>query len=324
MTELFATTGDAFARLTVEGGEGRVTLSAVGSGARCLAVDSRDPRNVYAGSGEGMIKSGDGGRSWANTRLEGDVFSVAVSPADGVVYAGTEPSALFRSDDGGEGWEELSALRELPSAPTWSFPPRPWTSHVRWVAPSPHEPGRLIVGIELGGLMLSEDGGRSWLDHRPGAQPDVHALTWHPRVEGRAYEAGGGGAAWSRDGGRSWEPADAGRDRHYTWALAVDPDDPDRWYVSANPGPMQAHRPGNAEAWVYLWDGEGPWRPLGDGLPEPLDSMPYALATSGAAVFAGLLDGRLYMSDDRGESWDELALSGDPLERILALAVVSS
>jgi hypothetical protein len=51
------------------------------------------------------------------------VFSVAVSAAEGAVYAGTEPSALFRSDDGGETWRELTALLELPSRPTWSFPP---------------------------------------------------------------------------------------------------------------------------------------------------------------------------------------------------------
>src|SRR5919197_517626 len=104
---------------------------------------------------------------------------------------------LFRSRDSGETWVELEALRRLPSAPTWSFPPRPWTSHVRWVAPCPHDPGLLLVGIELGGLMRSEDGGRTWSDHRPGAQRDVHALAWHPSAPGRAYEAGGGGAAFA-------------------------------------------------------------------------------------------------------------------------------
>ena len=63
-----------------------------------------------------------------------DYSSVAVSAVDGAVYAGTEPSRLFRSDDRGESWRELKALLELPSRPRWSFPPRPWTSHVRWIA----------------------------------------------------------------------------------------------------------------------------------------------------------------------------------------------
>jgi photosystem II stability/assembly factor-like uncharacterized protein len=249
-----------------------------------------------------------------NVLLEGDVFSLAVGP-DGAVYAGTEPSALFRSDDDGRTWRELAGLLELPSRPTWSFPPRPWTSHVRWIAPSPHEPDLLLAGIELGGLMLSEDGGATWADHRPGAQRDVHSLAWHPVVEGRAYEAGGGGAAWSFDGGQTWAPADAGRDRHYTWAVAVDPDDPDRWYVSASTGPFAAHRGGDAQARVYCWEGSGPWREL-----RAFDAMPYALAIAEGRLVAGLADGRLAASADRGETWDQVPLSGDELPGVLALA----
>src|SRR6267142_2847710 len=87
------------------------------------------------------------------------------------------------------------ARLDLPSRPSWSFPPRPWTSHVRWIAPSPHDADLLLLGIELGGLMRSTDGGATWQDHRPGAQPDVHSLAWHPRIPGHAYEAGGRGAA---------------------------------------------------------------------------------------------------------------------------------
>jgi photosystem II stability/assembly factor-like uncharacterized protein len=231
---------------------------------------------------------------------------------------------LFRSADRGETWEELAALRELPSAPTWSFPPRPWTSHVRWIAPSPHDAAVLLVGIELGGLMRTEDGGSTWADHAPGAQKDVHSLAWHPSIEGRAYEAGGGGSAWSVDGGRTWRAADEGRDRHYTWAVAADPDDPDRWFVSASPGPFQAHRRGRAEAYVYRWEGDGPWERLDGGLPQPLDAMPYAFAFGGETFFAGLSDGRIYASGDRGESWEQLLPAGDPLERVTALVEIAA
>src|SRR5919204_2294093 len=146
---------------------------------------------IYAGLREGGVRRTlDAGRSWLDCALpEPGVFSLAVSAADGAIYVGTEPSRLFRSDDRGESWRELDALLELPSRPHWSFPPRPWTSHVRWIAPSPHDAHLLLVGIELGGLMRSTDGGETWQDHRPGAQPDVHSLAWHPSVPGRAYEA---------------------------------------------------------------------------------------------------------------------------------------
>jgi photosystem II stability/assembly factor-like uncharacterized protein len=321
VARLYASTGDGFARLDERNGVWRVELSLAGSGAQCVAVDAGDADVVYAGLRDGGVwRTSDGGRTWVDCALPTQgIFSVAVSPVDGAVYAGTEPSALFRSDDGCRSWGELTALLELPSRPTWSFPPRPWTSHVRWIAPNPHDGDLLLVGIELGGLMRSSDRGGSWQDHRPGAQRDVHSLAWHPRLEGRAYEAGGGGAAWSNDGGETWQSADAGRDRHYTWALAVDPDDANAWYVSASTGPFAAHGGADPQARIYAWR-DGTWRPLAGGLPEPLPAMPYALVATEGRLFAGLADGQLWETTDRGESWQACALEGDRLTRLNALA----
>jgi hypothetical protein len=320
MTRVLLTTGERFVRLAERRGSWEQSVALEGSGAQCLAADPSEPERVFVGSrGSGLLASGDGGRTWRDAGLpERDVFSVAVSSADGAVYAGTEPSRLFRSDDHGESWTELTALQRIPSRPDWSFPPRPWTSHVRWIAPHPRRPERLLVGIELGGLMYSDDRGETFEDHRPGAQRDVHGLVWHPRAPGRAYEAAGGGAAWTADGGRTWEPADAGRDRHYCWAVAPDPEDPDRWYVSAAPGPREAHGGGRAGAHLYRWEGKGPWRRLEGGLPQPLESLPYALVATAAGIFAGLGDGRILRSQDRGETWSSQPAE---VEAITALVV---
>ncbi|HEY7257685.1 MAG TPA: hypothetical protein VH459_01385 [Gaiellales bacterium] len=322
MARLYAATGDGIAALTERAGEWTVDWLLHEPEAACLAVDPADPDTVYAGLNDGGLRrSADGGRSWVDCRLpEPGVFSVAVSPADGAVYAGTEPSRLFRSDDGGKSWRELDGLLELPSRPTWSFPPRPWTSHVRWIAPSPHDAGLVLAGIELGGLMRSTDGGETWEDHRPGAQRDVHCLAWHPRAERRAYEAAGGGAAWSEDGGATWHPADDGRDRNYTWAVAVDPDDPDWWYVSASTGPFRAHRDGDPEARIYRRRAGEPWEPLAGGLPDPLPAMPYALVAFDGRLVAGLRNGDLWQSADRGESWQPCVPAGEPPAHLLALA----
>ena len=319
----YATTGTSFARLD-EGPEGwSVAHGLPDSGAQCLALDPADPDTVYVGLLTGGVrKSTDGGETWSDRGLsEQMVFSVAVSAADGAVYVGTEPSALFRSDDGGETWNELVGLLELPSRPTWSFPPRPWTSHVRWIAPSPHDARLLLAGIELGGLMRSSDRGETWQDHRPGAQRDVHSLAWHPRSPDRAYEAGGGGAAWSDDAGDTWHPADEGRDRHYTWSVAADPEDPDLWYVSASSGPFAAHRPGDPQAYVYRRRNGG-WDRLTGGLPDPLPSMPYALVATEDRLFAGLASGELWESHDHGDSWERCKLDGAAVTRLLALAAV--
>jgi hypothetical protein len=281
-----------------------------GVAAQCVAADG--PRVLVGTRGRGLLRSGDGGATWERVELpEPDVFSVALGRINGALYAGTEPSRLFVARDGGP-WTELRALQDIPSRESWSFPPRPWTHHVRWIAPDPHRAERLLVGIELGGLMLSDDGGATFSDHRPGAKRDVHSLAWHPCSEGRVYQAAGDGAAWSCDGGASWEAADAGRDLGYCWAVAVDPADPDCWYVSAASGPRAAHGGGRARGRLYRWSG-GAWKRL--ALPD--DSMPYALAVSGDELLAGMADGHILHSADRGQRWAD---TGVQTGGVLAMA----
>lgn len=195
MSELIVATGEELVRVQAQDGRWQASKLSSGRRMQCLAADPRNPDVLYAGShGGGVWRSTSRGRDWARLEFpEANVFSLAVSPVDGAVYAGTEPSKLFVSRNEGRSWRELKALQDIPSRPAWSFPPRPWTSHVRSIAPSPHDARLLLAGIELGGVMRSEDGGETWSDHRPGAQKDVHALAWHPTAPGRAYEAGGGG-----------------------------------------------------------------------------------------------------------------------------------
>src|SRR5947209_10480452 len=261
MTEryrVFAVTGDEVVRFTRENAEPRETESVpYGVGARCVAIDPHDPRRVYVGTFDnGLYRSEEGGLTW---RQDGQgladrrVLSLGVSPSHresgiSVVYAGTEPSNLYRSEDAGQSWQPLPALRKLPSEPRWSFPPRPWTHHVRTIALHPTDPDWLAVGIELGGVMRSRDGGSSWIDHDTQAHSDAHQLLTHPLAPQRLYEAAGQGIARSEDLGESWQNHHDGLDRHYAWAQALDPADPDLWYVAVSRSPFAAHGDGDGQA----------------------------------------------------------------------------
>jgi photosystem II stability/assembly factor-like uncharacterized protein len=312
-------TGDAVARLSLsDGGPGDVETSLEGSGACCIAVDPIDPHRIYVGTfDDGLFASRDAGATWepANDGLDDlRVLALAVSRSHrsggvSAIYAGTEPSNLYRSEDGGRHWQRLPALRELPSEPSWSFPGRPWTHHVRTIALHPTDPEIVLVGIELGGVMRSTDAGASWVDHNPQAHSDAHRMLTHPLAPDRVYEAAGQGIAVSDDSGSSWKPVEEGLDRHYAWAAAVDSDDPDLWYVAVSSGPFAAHGRGDGEALIVRSTVDG-WSPVaGWGDSPALRRMPYALATlpeRPGTLVAGLRGGLLMLSEDQGDSWSRL------------------
>lgn len=313
---IYAATGDAVAHVSLQDGlTGEAEMSLRGSGAVCLAVDPRDPRRLYVGTfDDGVYVTDDGGEAWRSSSAgleDRRVLALAVSPShdrDGtsVVYAGTEPSNLYRSEDAGRTWQRLPALRALASEPSWSFPGRPWTHHVRTIALHPSDPDWLLVGIELGGVMRSLDGGESWADHNAQAHSDAHRLLTHPLAPERVYEAAGQGVALSEDRGTTWKEFEDGLDRRYAWATAIDPADPDLWYVAVSRSPFAAHGRGDGEARLMRssggeWSGVDGW----DDAPE-LRRMPYALATLPArprALVAGLRGGVLLVTGDAGESW---------------------
>ena len=321
-----ATTGNGLARASRSPDNEWKTESLIkDQDVRCLASEPLNPQVVYAGTqGGGVLRSDDRGRTWRPAGLDGHIVkSLAVSHAEpGVVYAGTKPALVFASQDGGAQWTELDAFRRIRSRRLWFSPAeRPYTAYVQAIALSPTDPNVINVGIEAGATVRSADGGRSWTGHLKGSLRDCHTLVSHPTNGDRVYEAGGSGAgvAASLDAGRTWRQLRAGLDRHYGWACAADPAQPDVWYVSVSPGPTKAHSKNNARAAIFRSTGEG-WQRLFGGLPEPLDHMPYALLTDPEApghVYAGLSNGEVWHSADYGESWRQLPFNLRAIQRDL-------
>jgi hypothetical protein len=331
MTRVYLAVADALVVAEPGGGGWSAEERLAGTGAECVALDPGRPGRVYCGGSDGVFRSDDGGTSWTPLGLA-DVTAVAVD-REATLYAGTEPSRLYRSGDAGASWTECTAMAELPSAPTWSFPPKPWTSHVRWITPDPVVAGRLYVCIEAGALLRSLDGGETWEDRRSDGPIDTHTLLAHPAAPDRLYSAAGDGFmapgrgfSVSEDAAGSWRRPDDGLEHHYLWGAAVDPDDPETIVVSAARSPQQAHagsqvHPGrDAESYLYRSSAAGVWAPVSEGLPEPTGTNSWVLAAPERGVFYAASNRGLYRSDDAGGSWRQLPLS--PLRgRVDALAV---
>ena len=215
-----------------------------------LAVAPSDPNVVWAGTGEGKIrshvsvgqgiyKSVDAGRSWTLMGLErtGRIPRLVVHPTDpDVAYAcamghayGPQPErGVFRTTDGGDSWEQVLFIDEDtgcsdiamdPSNPrvlfagTWQLEIHTW--------------GRTSGGPG-GGLHVSRDGGDTWrklsgpengigLPEKPVGKVAVAVAPSNPRRIYALLETGDG-IPWEgreTEDGQLWRSEDGGR----TWSL---------------------------------------------------------------------------------------------------------
>lgn len=299
---------------------GRRWIAAVSAEVRaasCIAASPDRPERLLCGTWrDGVWRSDDAGRAWSRAS-EGiphpQVTSLAISPHERVAgrpvaYAGTEPSALFRSEDGGSSWQPCPGLLDLPSSSEWSFPPRPATHHARWIEPDPHRPGRLYVAIEAGALVQTPDGGRTWADRAPGGPYDTHQLATHRSAPGKLWSAAGDGFFESDDYGASWRKAEDGLEFRYCWSVALDQADPETAVLSASPGPREAHTTDRAESAIYLRRGSGRWRAVTAGLPPGRGTRAPLLASDPTepGTFFAAVEADLYRSSDGGVTWQRL------------------
>ena len=332
---LLATTEHGLARAECNAdGDWSVAFLLEGEPVRCLASVSQSPGIIYAGThGHGVLRSEDRGRTWQPAGMAGQIVkSLAASPHDPeVLYAGTKPAWVFVTRDGGASWTELEGFRGIRGYRFWRSPAEPpdWRAYVSNIAISPTDPEVLVAGIEFGAVVRSEDGGRTWSNHRKGAIRDCHTLLFHPSNGDWVYEAGASlvGAALSRDGGLSWRQPKRGLRHHYGWACAADPERPEVWYLSAGPmgwkGTPQAHKDGEANAAIYRSAGGAAWERLNGGLPQPMTHLAYALVTDPGApghLYAGLSNGEVWHTADYGDSWAKLPFNLGPFHGRMILA----
>lgn len=318
---LISTNGSRLARAECHSDQWSVEFLLEGANVRCLAVDPDNQNIVYAGTQDkGVLRSNDRGKTWQPLGMEGHVVkAIAISPAKpGLIVVGIRPARVFISRDGGQSWMESMSFRKKRRLFWFSPAEKPFTAYVQGIALSPANPNMMVVGVELGSVVRSTDGGKTWQDHRKGALRDCHSVKFHAVNGDWVYEGGGtgAGAAFSRDAGNTWTQSRQGLDRHYGWAAAADPVRPEVMYVSLSPGPMKAHSTDNAQAYIFRSIGGSIWEKLSGGLPQPLNHMPYALLTDPDApghLYAGLSNGDVWHTADYGDHWWQLPVNLGPI-----------
>lgn len=309
------------------------------TGVYAVAIDKRpDTPRLIAGMtsshfGPSVATSDDLGASWhdpdhapvafpADTGASlGRVWQLTPAGADqpDVVWAGTEPSALFRSDDGGRHFTLVRALWDHPHREQWGAGFGGQAVHS--VLLRPDDPARMAVAMSTGGVYRTEDAGANWAPGNTGIRayflPDewpefgqcVHKIARDAGNPDRLYAQNHHGVYRSDDDGRTWTSIAAGLPSDFGFPIVAHPSRPGTVYVFPLTADAQRY-PVDHRCRVYRSGDAGEtWAPLTAGLPEGpfhpsvLRDAMCADDADPAGVYFGTRSGEVYASRDEGDSW---------------------
>ncbi|WP_158846427.1 WD40/YVTN/BNR-like repeat-containing protein [Saccharothrix deserti] len=303
-----------------------------------IAIDNRRerPRLLVGASsshfGPTVVTSDDLGATWQEpdhapiafpegASLE-RVWQLALTPDPEVVYAGTQPSALFRSEDGGRTYSLVDGLWKHPHREQWGEGFGGQAIHT--VLPDPADPQKLIVAMSTGGVYRTFDGGASWEASNTGIKayflPDpypefgqcVHKVSRHPSVPERLFLQNHHGVYRSDDAGKTWTSIADGLPSDFGFAMVNHPHKPEVIYNFPLAADSDRFPPEGKCAVYRSPDGGSSWEALRNGLPDGFwtavmrDAM-CTDAASPAGVYFGSRSGEVYGSADEGDSWQRIA-----------------
>ena len=255
-----------------------------------------------------------------------------------VLFAGVAPAALFRSDDGGRTWHELTGLTSHPTRPHWH--PGAGGLCLHSIVVDAHQPGRLFVGISSVGVLRSDDHGKTWTPANRGTRAEfmpgdnkypefgqcVHKLLPAPQRD-VLFQQNHCGMYRSSDAGVSWTEITKGLPSDFGFPLAVHPRDPNTVFVLPLKGAEFRCPPENKLRVFRSRDAGATWQALGTGLPQSdafvsvyREGMASDTATP-AGVYFGTNTGKVFGSADEGDSWQVIADNLPPIYSVSAAQV---
>ena len=252
----------------------------------------------------------------------------------GVIWAGTIPGGLFRSHDRGNTWSLVRPLWDHPDRTEWMGGGYD-APGIHSICVDPRDSRRITVAVSTGGVWQTRDRGETWRLSASGMRAeymppererdplvqDVHRMVTsrsHPEVFWAQHH---NGVFRSTDGAASWDEVRETALAKFGFALAVDPNNADTaWFVPAIKDEKRV--PVDAQlAVTRTRDGGRTFEVLREGLPtEPAYDLVYRHAldidSAGERLAFGSTTGGLWLSENRGDSWQCISVHLPPIAAV--------
>jgi hypothetical protein len=252
----------------------------------------------------------------------------------GVLWCGTIPGGLFRSDDRGDSWQFVDSLWELPARQKW-FGGGFDDAGIHSISVDPRGPGRLVVGVSCGGAWRTDDGGATWTVAARGMRanfvpPDLEFDTDTQDPHRIVRCAASPDVLWTQhhcgifksiDNGELWSEITEAGPSTFGFAVAVHPHDPDTaWFVPAINDEVRVPVDGRLVV-TRTRDGGVTFDVLSDGLPQTdAYDLVYRHAldidATGDQLMMGSTTGSLWWTGDGGDAWLEVTANLPPINSV--------
>ena len=258
-----------------------------------LAIDPRTANTIYAGTFYLPYKSDDGGQTWRSIKNgiidDSDIFAIDIDPRDANHIIASACSGIYESKNAGESWRKVQgipsqsrrtrAIMQHPSVAgivyagtTEGFwrsdkggDPDSWTVttsrqlEINSIAVHPSRPDMVYIGTNNYGVMVSNDGGKSFTPSNGGFSGRfANAILADRETPNRIYAStintatGGGFLFVSNDNGESWRPSMRSMpSRLITYSILQDERDANIIYLGTNLGVYRSLDRGTS--WAPVW-----------------------------------------------------------------------
>lgn len=262
-----------------------------------------------------------------------EIWALETGGADkpGVLWAGTIPGGLFRSDDQGDSWQLNESLWNRDERCRW-FGGGKDSPGIHSICVDPRDTNDIVLGISCGGVWKSSDAGQTWRNDSQGIRanympPDLaydpvnqdpHRLVQCPTDPDTMWIQHHNGVFLSRDRGTNWQELETPKPSVFGFAVVVHPHDANTaWIVPAIKDEVRVPVD-NRFVVSRTRDGGESFEVLDNGLPQG-DAFDIVfrhaldIDNSGNRLVMGSSTGGLWLTEDGGDSWGSLSQNLAPI-----------